>query len=96
MWFKERLEESYEIKSQLICPKGETTGKVFNRVITFTVFGFELEADPRHSEMIVEQLRISGSGGITTAGGQNEEIESPEHEEKLPAGDVTLFRGVAA
>ena len=69
---------------------------MLNRIITFTGDGFELEADPRHSEMIVEQLGVTGSGGITTAGCQNEEVESPEQEEKLPLGDVTLFRGVAA
>ena len=85
-WFQKRLEKAYEIK----------TGKVLNRVITFTGFGFELEADPRHSEIIVEQFGISGPGGITTAGGQHEEIESLEQEEKLPAGDVTFFRGAAA
>ena len=46
--------------------------------------------------MIVEQLGVTSSGGITTAGCQNEEIEGPEQEELLPDGDVTLFRGVAA
>ena len=46
--------------------------------------------------MIVEQLGVSGPRGITTAGCQNEEVESPEQEEKLPLGDVTLFREVAA
>ena len=96
LWFKKRLEETYEIKTQLIGPGGEQTGKVLNRIITFTGDGYELEADQRHSEMIVEQLGVSGSGGITTAGCQNEEVESPEQEEKLPDGDITLFRGVAA
>ena len=85
------LEEAYEIKIQLIGPKGDATGKVLNRVITYTGSGFKLEADPRHSEMIIEQLGVSGPSGITTAGGQNEEMESLEQEEKLPAGDVTLF-----
>ena len=46
--------------------------------------------------MIVEQLGVSSSGGIITAGCQNEDIESPEQEQLLPNGDVTLFRGVAA
>ena len=68
-WFQQRLEEAYEIKTQLIGPKWDTTGKVLNRVITFTGSGFELEAAPRHSEIIVEQLGVSGSGGITIAGG---------------------------
>ena len=45
LWFKKRLEETYEIKTQLIIPKGEITGKVPNRVTMFTGSGFELEAD---------------------------------------------------
>ena len=46
--------------------------------------------------MIVEQLGISGPGGITTAGTQNEDIETPDQEKSLNPGDVTLFRGLAA
>ena len=82
LWFKKRLEETYEIKTQLIGPGGEKTGKVLNRIITFTGDGFELEADQRHSEMIVEQLGVAGCGGITTAGCQNAEVKSPEQEAK--------------
>ena len=61
----------------------------------FTWSCFELEADPRHSQMIVELLGVSRSGGITTAGCQNEEIERPEQEEKLPVGDVIIIRKVS-
>ena len=68
-------------------------GKELNRVITYTGFGYELEADPRHREMIVEQMGVSGLGSITTAGLQNEEVETAEQEEKLDPGDRTLFRG---
>jgi hypothetical protein len=95
-WFKQRLEVAYEIKTQIIGPDGDKIGKVLNRVITYTAFGFELKADQRHSEMIVEQLGVTSSGGITTAECKNEEIEGPEQEELLPDADVTLFRGVAA
>ena len=65
-WFKTMLEDAYEIKTQIICPDVDKIGNVLNRVITYTGFGFELEADQRHSEMIVEQLGVSSSGGITT------------------------------
>ena len=95
-WLKKSLEDECELKTQLIGPEGAQQGKVLNRVITWTGDGFEVEADPRHSEMITEQLGVSGSGCITTAGIQNEEIETPEQEEKLDAEDVTLFRGIAA
>ena len=57
---KRMLEDAYEIKTQLIGPEGDTIGKVLNRVITYTGFGFELEVDQRHSEMIFEQLGVSG------------------------------------
>ena len=77
--------------TQIIGPSGENVGKVLNRVITFTGSGFELEADPRHAEMIVEQMGVKGSGGITTAGPQNEETETEEQEEKIDPSDVTAF-----
>ena len=95
-WFKKMLKDAYEIKTQMIGPEGDKIGKVWNRVITYTGFGFELKADQRHSEMIVEQLGASSSGCTTTAGCHNEEIEGPEQEQFLPDRDVTLFRGVAA
>ena len=95
-WFRNMLEKEYEIKSQMIGPEGSSQGKVLNRVITWTGHGYELEADPRHSEMICEQLGLQKSGGITTAGAQNEEIESPGQEQPLETGDVTLFRGLTA
>ena len=44
LWFKERLKETYDIKTQLIEPGGEKTGKVLNRITTFTGDGFEFEA----------------------------------------------------
>ena len=52
-------------------------------VITYTGFGYELDGDSRHSGIIVEQMGVSGPGGITTAGLQNEEVETAYHKEKL-------------
>ncbi len=40
-WFKKRLEEAYEIKTQMIGPDGDKIGKVLYRVITYTGFGFD-------------------------------------------------------
>ena len=74
---------------------GDKIGKVLNRVITYTGFVFKLEADQTLSKMIVEQLKVSSSRGITTAGFQNAEIEDREQKRLLPVGDLTLFRGVA-
>ena len=87
------LEDAYEIKTLIICADGDKIAKVLNRVITCTGFGFELEADQRHSETIAQQLGVSSSGGITTAGCQNEDIECPEQEQLLlPLGPTTSVR----
>ena len=42
-WFKKMLEDAYEIKTQIIFPDGDKIGKVLNRVIIYTGFGFELK-----------------------------------------------------
>ena len=38
-WFKKKLEEAYDIKTQIIGPEGGNVGKVLNRAITYTGFG---------------------------------------------------------
>ena len=95
-WLQKELERVYDIKTQVIGPEGDQQGKVLNRVITWTGDGFELEADPRHGELIAEQLNISGPGGITTAGAQNEEADTPEQEEDLAVEGTTQYRSIGA
>ena len=59
------LAKKYEIKTQSIGRgkerKGDhkkTEGQVLNRVVKRTDNGWELEADLRHAELIVEQLGL--------------------------------------
>ena len=58
----------YGLKTQRLGPRAGKEGKVLNRIVSWTEKGWELEADPRHAELIQEQLGISSGGGITTAG----------------------------
>ena len=67
-WLASMLKKEYEIKTQLLGPAALPEGKVLNRVVRWSSGGWELEADPRHAELIMEQLGIKSSGGITTAG----------------------------
>ena len=102
-WLKTVLEADYEIKTQLIgmpdhdASKGEIVeGKVLNRVIRATAGGWQLEADPRHAELIAEQMGVQNGKGLITPG-TDEEAKNEEEDEKLLQGqDVTLFRGIAA
>ena len=41
-WLKAELEKAYEIKTQVVGPEGEVTGKILNRIITWSGKGFEL------------------------------------------------------
>ena len=95
-WLKDKLSAAYDLKTQLLGPGARAEGKVLNRVVRWDDKGWEIEADPRHAELIIEQLGIRGSGGITTAGAQQEEQASEDNTAALEGNDVTLFRGLAA
>ena len=56
----------------------------------------EIEAVPRHAELIQEQMGVTSGGGITTAGTPQEEAASEEAAVPLVGKDATMFRGVAA
>jgi hypothetical protein len=64
------LAKKYEIKTQRIGQgKGKTAeGQVLNRVVRRTSAGFELEADLRHAELIVEQLGLQDAKEVSTPG----------------------------
>ena len=59
-WPKDQLEARFDIKTQLIGHDKDSTQKrkLLNRVIHTTSQGFEIEADPRNAELIVESLNI--------------------------------------
>ena len=106
-WLQDVLENKYEIKTQRIGvgkdKKGNEKvqeGQVLNRVIRRTPQGFELEADLRHAELIVEQLELEDCKPVSTAGVDMEAecaawSEEPEGEE-LPASEATRYRAIGA
>ena len=77
-WFEGELAKEYEIKVQKLGPAASPEGKVLNRIVRWKEDRWEVEADPRHAELIMEQLNVTGGGGITTAGPPQEEGASEE------------------
>ena len=67
-WLQSELEKAYEIKSTRVGPKAERQGKVLNRILEYHGSEWTFEADPRHAELIVEQLGLQDSKSVTTAG----------------------------
>ena len=65
---------------------------MLNRVVRWTSEGYELEADLRHAELIIEQLELKDCRSVVTAGVDTEvkcvawdvEGDEPEEEELPP------------
>ena len=91
-WLHKELEKEYEIKSQFLgkpdgTRKWSQEGKAFNRIIRWTPEGWELEADPRHAELVIEQFGIKGQKGVSTPGTywKEEDLQVESEEEPCPA-----------
>ena len=57
-WLENGLGEKYEIRTQRIGngQGRECEGKILNRIVRWTRNGYELEAEPRHAELIIKPL----------------------------------------
>ena len=69
---------------------------VLNRLIRVTESGWEIEADPRHAELVIEQLGLANEKPLSTPGVSGQEEDDLDDDEPLRGGDITGFRGVAA
>lgn len=67
---------------------------MLNRIVRHTDRGWQLEADPRHAEIIIEQLGVGGGRPVITPGIEDDDDENPEVD--IEGADATRFRGVAA
>ena len=76
-------------------------GQVLDRAVRYTDSSWELEADLRHAELIVEQLGLTDGKSVNTAGVDQTvscaawgDEDEPEEDELEPA-EATRFRGTA-
>ena len=67
---------------------------IFNRIVRWTSEGFEIEADPRHVELILRSLDMDDAKGTTTPGIK---IDESEHDIiSLDKMESTAYRSLAA
>ena len=94
-WMEQELAKAYEIQTQKLSMGKDCQheGKVLNRIIRCTDVGWEIEADPRHAELVVEQLGIMDKG-VSTPGVSGSEEEDEEDDIPLVGEDITRYRGV--
>ena len=64
-WLETELMEAYEIKTQKVGMSigYKNEGEGLNRVLRCSEDGWEMEADPRHAELVVEQLGLKDDNG---------------------------------
>ena len=71
-WFDFELRKHFELKTQVLGPdvkNDEVQEKRFlNRIITWSDKGIIWEADPRHAELLIEQLGFQGAKEVCSPG----------------------------
>ena len=69
-WLEKELMKAYEIKTRKegMSVGYKTEGKVLNRILRCIKDGWDMEANSRHAERVVEQLALQDDKGIGTLG----------------------------
>ena len=75
-WLRKGLEKEFEIKTEVLGPDakaGEVSEVRFlNQAIRWRIEGITWEADPRHAELVVQQLDLETSHSCVTPGTKEE------------------------
>ena len=95
---EKELTKAYEIKTEKV---GfgigyKNQGKVLNRVLRCAEGGWEMEADPRHAELVVEQVGLKDDKGIGTPGLLGADEDDNDDDVPLTGTDITNYRGLIA
>ena len=77
-------------------PEDKQQVRVLNRILTLTKNGVEYEADPRHAEIVIQDLGLKDAKGVVATGTKEEGMTKPDHEEKLQPYKATEYRAITA
>ena len=98
-WMQNKLDAKYQVKTQLLGPgKGQCQQlKILNGVVTLHgQRGITYEADPRHVELVIEQLILKDAKTVSTPGTREEGRSKEDHKEALDEKESTRYRAVIA
>ena len=97
-WFRKKLEQRFEIKTTVVgeCEGEQREARVLNRIIRVGPEGWEYEADQRHAEIIVKELRLEGAKAVSTPGEDEKKWEEGKNKVILGSEQATQFRRIAA
>ena len=97
-WLRSEFSRHYEIKFRGVLGPNRvgdevTEMSVLNRIFRWTSAGIEYEADPRHAEIIINELGLTNCRPVATPGVKPNKGESGE---PLLGVDATKFRACVA
>ena len=97
-WLEAEPSKAYGLQCQKLgVGKGDQVeAEVLNRIIRCTSNGWEAEADPRHAELVVEQLGLDNEQGVNTPCVSGSEEEDVEEDSELTGDGITRYWGVVA
>ena len=98
-WMQQKLEEGYQVKTQFLGPGEEFNQQltILNRIVLWHEHkGIAYEADPRHAELVIDQLNLKEATIACTPGIREEGRTKETHEEMLSEKESTRYRAVIA
>eukprot|EP00973_Karenia_brevis_P016985 2330777-Karenia_brevis.AAC.1 len=96
-WLRSVIQRAFETKTKVIGPEkdDEKQVKVLNRTVTYMDNGINYEADPRHAELIIHDMKLSGSKEVATPG-VDDEASTPTSEKELDPSRTSRYKSVVA
>ena len=97
-WMESQLKNKYEIKTKWLGPKAhhEKEVKILNRVVSWTNEGIKYEADPRHAELMIQEMKLNESKDVVTPGIHDEGETSDDKDQTLEPEKETAYRALVA
>jgi hypothetical protein len=96
-YFENRIKEFFEVKIRGRLGGGSkdmTEIRILNRIARRTPHGYEWEADPRHAELIIQQMGLTAASSLSTPGNKDRDVNPDE--EELQGQEATAYRAAAA
>ena len=94
-WFQNLLDGVYECKHHWLGPSAqeEQSVRILNRIIRWGKDGTTYGADPRHVEVVIEQLKLQEARGVTSPGAREEQTKVHESDsDSMALDDASKYR----
>ena len=93
-WLSENLKRHFDLKVKATLgpdPHDDKHVRILNRLITYDEEGVKYEADPRHAEMVIQQLNLFGNANtkVVATPGVKDKMVDEYGDELLSAKDAT-------